>query len=194
MSDQTRDGLREREKALENKYFADEEKRLLAKLRKERSHLAEKDALAEVTGLSDDALLDKLVELGIGIDTWAALQIIPLVEVAWTDARPEGLDEREVRAVLAATEAEGASKDSPVYDLVRHWLGTRPNPQLLVLWGEYIVALCADMNATEREALRNEMVGRVRKVAEAAGGFLGFGNLSAGEKKLIAELEKAFEG
>jgi uncharacterized protein YhaN len=193
MSDQTRDALREREKALENKYFADEEKRLLEKMRAERAHLSEKDALAEVTGISDEALLTKLVELGIGVDTWAAMQIIPLVEMAWTDARAEGLDEREVRAVLAATEAEGAAKGSPVYELVKRWLATRPDPQLLVLWGEYMVALCANMTPTEREALRNEMVGRVRKVAEAAGGFLGFGNLSAGEKKLIRELEKAFD-
>jgi hypothetical protein len=190
----TKEMLREREQAFENQYFAKEDQRLLDQIRDERAHLAEKQALAESTGISEEALLDKLIALGIGTGTWAALLLVPLIEVAWADAKTGALDEREVRAVLAAAEAQGARKGGAGYALIGRWLEKRPDPGLLEAWGEYIVTLCADMSPTERWALRDEIVGRVLKVAEAAGGILGtFGKVSADQKRMIAELQKAFE-
>ena len=191
----TKEVLRDREKALENQYFAKEEQRLLEKIREQRAHLAEKQALADATGLTDDVLLQKLVDLGIETSTWAALLLVPLVEVAWADAGSGGLDDREVLAVLAAAEAQGARKGEPGHELIERWLEKRPDPGLLEAWGEYIVTLCADLTPTERRALRDEILGRVLKVAEAAGGLLGtFGKVSSEEKRMIAELEKAFAG
>jgi len=190
----TKEILREREQAFENQYFAKEDQRLLDQIREERAHMAEKQALTEATGISEDALLDKLIALGIGTGTWAALLLVPLIEVAWADAKTGALDEREVRAVLAAAEAQGARKGGAGYALIGRWLEKRPDPGLLEAWGEYIVTLCADMSPTERWALRDEIVGRALKVAEAAGGILGtFGKVSADQKRMIAELQKAFE-
>jgi hypothetical protein len=65
---------------------------------------------------------------------------------------------------------------------------------LLEVWGDFIVGLCAELSEAERNALKNEILGRARSVAEAAGGFLGLGKrISPEEEVILEELAKAFE-
>jgi hypothetical protein len=48
--------------------------------------------------------------------------------------------------------------------------------------------------AQVREALRPDVLGRAREVAEAAGGFLGLGSkVSDDERRVLGELERALE-
>jgi hypothetical protein len=184
--------LGDRKKALEDSFFAKENKKLLDRLRAEKEKKAAKEGLAQVSGISDAVVLDRLVEIGIGPDTWTALSLVPLVEVAWADGK---LDAKERRAVLSAAEANGVSAGSPSYQLLESWLAQRPQARLLEAWGEYMVGVCGQLGEGEREALKSEILGRARSVAEAAGGILGLINrVSAEEEALLAELEKAFGG
>jgi hypothetical protein len=41
--------------------------------------------------------------------------------------------------------------------------------------------------------LQSVIIGMARNVAEAAGGFLGFGSVSRSEERVLAELESAFQ-
>ncbi len=75
------DFLGDRKKALEESFFAKENERLLENLRAEKAKLAAKEALAEASQIRDESVLDSLVELGIGPDTWTALSLIPLEEI-----------------------------------------------------------------------------------------------------------------
>ena len=99
--------LGDRKKALEESFFAKENQRLLERMREEKRKLAAKDALAGASRIQDDALLDRLVELEIGPDTWTALSLIPLVEVAWADGV---LEARERRAILEAAANTGVTR------------------------------------------------------------------------------------
>jgi hypothetical protein len=115
---------------------------------------------------------------------------VPLVEVAWADGE---LAEKERRAVLSAAEANGVAEGSAGYELLESWLATRPGPELLRAWGEYMVALCAELDEGARRALERQILGRARAVAESAGGILGVVNkVSSREKALLAEIEKPF--
>jgi hypothetical protein len=50
------------------------------------------------------------------------------------------------------------------------------------------------LGESERESLKNQILGRARSVAEATGGFLGLGSRISNEEEIIlAELAKAFE-
>ena len=74
-------------------------------------------------------------------------------------------------------------------------VAARPAAGYLEAWGASMVALCAQLEPHEREAMRREVTGRARRVAEATGGFLGLGNrVSIDEQKVLDELGKAFEG
>ena len=87
----------------------------------------------------------------------------------------------------------GIAVDTPSYELLQGWLGRRPDGRLLQAWGEYMVALRSKLSPAEVHALRDEVIGRARAVAEAAGGFLGLGNkVSAEEEVVLQQLAKAF--
>ncbi len=188
MSDEA---LGDRRKALEESFFARENAKLLEKMKVEKSAGAAREALAKISGIESDEVLEKLSALGIGADTWAAVSIAPLVEVAWSDGR---IDDAERRAVLSAAEANGISAGSPGYTLLENWLNQRPDGRLLEVWETFIVGLCAELNATERDALKDQVIGRARSVAEAAGGFLGLGKkISPEEEVVLGVLSKAFE-
>ncbi|MDH3521803.1 MAG: hypothetical protein OEM49_15250 [Myxococcales bacterium] len=184
--------LADRQKALEEVFFEQENRRLVERIQAEEAKLAAKHGLKEISGIADDALIEQLVALQIRPGSWAAMALIPLVEVAWASGKVE---EKERRAVLSAAEANGVTKGSASFELLEQWLEQRPAPAYLEAWGLYIVELCAELGEAERAALQNEILGRARQVAEAAGGLLGFGTkISEKEQRVLGELAKAFAG
>ena len=56
-----------------------------------------KQAMAEESGITDHVLLDQLISLDLDADTVAAISLVPIIEVAWSDGE---LDEKERSAVL----------------------------------------------------------------------------------------------
>jgi len=187
----TKEFLGDRKKALEESFFARENAKLLDHLRAERKTHEIREALAKVSGIESDEILEKLCALGITADTWTAVSVAPLVEIAWADGK---IDATERQAVLSAAEANGIASGSPGHQLLESWLAHRPDGRLIEVWGAFIVGLCAELGASEREALKQQVLGRARRVAEAAGGFLGLGKkVSTEEEIILAELAKAFE-
>ncbi len=183
--------LGDRKKALEESFFARENARLLERLKAEMDTHETREELARVSGIESEEILEKLCALGVDADTWTAVAIAPLVEVAWADGK---IDAAEREAVLSGAEANGVTNDSPGYRLLESWLAHRPDGRLLEVWGAFIVGLCAELGEHERESLKEQILGRARSVAEATGGFLGLGSrISNEEEVILAELAKAFE-
>lgn len=182
--------LADREKALEDQFFRKHNEQLKQKLRDKQNREQLQEELARIKVFANEATLDRMIELGLNVDTWAAISLVPLVEIAWADGTVE---DKERRAVLAAAEANGVHASTPSHVLLSDWLNDQPNPQLLQTWMGYVKELAAQLPADERTALRDELVGRARSVAEAAGGFLGLGNkVSAAEEALLEKLSAAF--
>ena len=182
--------LADREKALEELFFEKQSRELIERMQQEREQREARGSLAELSGIHDEAVLDKLVELEIRPGTWAALALIPQVEVAWADGKASA---KERRAVLSAAEANGIAKGSAAHDLLESWLEVRPDPRFLEAWGAYIVEICSNLNAAERNALESEILERAIQVGKVEGGILGLGSkLSDAERTVIDELRKAF--
>ena len=181
--------LGDRRKALEDSFFAKENQRLLARMRAEREKANAVEALARQTQIKDTGVLEKLVDLGLDAATWAALSLVPLVEVAWADGEVQS---KERDAILAAAAEQGITQGSSSYELLEGWLRQRPAASLFATWGEYSVELASKLSPGERRALRDDLCERARKVAETAGGFLGLGRVSEAERRVLEELEKPF--
>lgn len=182
--------LGDREHALEEVFFAQQDQALLRRLREADTAKSKKDALSAASGITDPALLDKLVALGVDGATMAALSLVPLVLVAWADGE---MDAKERGAVLSAAAEAGVEDKGAGHQLLDRWLSTRPPPQLLATWTDYIRAIAPTLSAAARDQLRANLLGRARKVSEAAGGFLGAGwKTSPAEREVLAKLEKAF--
>ena len=135
-------------------------------------------------------MLEQLLALGLSGETLAALSLVPLVEVAWADA---SLDAKEQSAILAAAEQSGLSKNSASYQLLEEWFRQRPSPKLLETWKAYVAILSSTLNDQAKHTLKQDILGRTRMVAEAAGGFLGLGKrISSAEQTVLTELDQAF--
>ena len=183
--------LADRRKALEEEFFRKHNERLAKELRLKRLTEEAKAEIGRASGIDDEAVLDKLVELGIGAETLAAMTLVPVVEVAWADGK---MDDGEHQAILKAAEEHGIARGSPSFALLDDWLVNRPPPRLLSAWRDYVGALCEEMLPEERRKLKSEVLARAQAVAKAAGGFLGLGSkVSAEEEQVFAILETAFK-
>lgn len=184
--------LQDRERALENAFFARQEAALLEKLREGERSRSRKEAIAAASGIRDDAVLDKVAALGLGPETVAALALVPLALVAWADG---SLDARERAAVMEAARDAGVTANGEAARLLDTWLASPPGADLKAAWRGYAGALSAGLDESARAALRRETVGRARRVAEAAGGVLGLGRrVSEAEERVLKELDAAFTG
>lgn len=182
--------LGDRERALEEAFFAQQDEALLRRLREADAAKSKKSALSVASGITDEAVLDRLAGLGVDGAAVAAMSLVPLVLVAWADGSMEA---KEREAALKAAAEAGLDKGGAGHQLLDHWLATKPPQQLLAAWTDYIRAISSTLGEDAKRQLKADLLGRARAVAEAAGGFLGLGmSTSPAEKEVLAKLEKAF--
>lgn len=181
--------LGDRGRALEDEFFRKQDQRLTAQLRELQEKAASREALRKVSGITNEAILDKLLQLGIRAEVVAALALVPLVEVAWADG---SIDERERRGILERAEKSGIVLGSPDHVLLQSWLERKPEPKLLSAWVHLVEGLRENMAPEQVRALREDLIERARAVASVSGGLLGVGKVSVAEADMIQQLESAF--
>lgn len=181
--------LEKRKNALEDKFFMEQDRILLEKLREMKRIELKRQAISEVTGVTNPQRLDRLMALGITPETAAMLALVPLIEVAWADGK---MEEKERRAILSVVSKGGLTKSSPNYELLDHWLSRKPTAELLEAWTHYVEEFSEQVEPDERQRFEEWLVDRARTVAEAAGGFLGLTSpISDAEQKMIDKLRSA---
>jgi hypothetical protein len=179
--------LRDRGRGLEDEFFRREDQRLLERLGQLKAAETAREALAKATGITQPAVLEKLLALGIRAETVAALAVVPLVEVAWADGV---LDAKERRAVV---ERAGIAKDSTEGALLEAWLDRQPEPKLLTAWTQLVQGMCEHLDPEGIARLKTGLLERARAVAAASGGLFGVGSkVSRAEAEMLTKLEAAF--
>lgn len=186
------DILGDRRRGLEEEFFRKHNEKLVAEMRASREREDIRTSLAAACGFSDPLLLDKLMDLGLTGETLLALTLVPLVEVAWADGK---LEDKERQAVLKGAVSCGVQPDHLGYALLEDWLSQRPGPRLMAVWEDYVRAVCSQSDADLCGRLKQDVLGRARSVAQAAGGVAGLGSrISAKEEEVLRRLEGAFSG
>ena len=182
--------LDERRQALEESFFTKENDRLLAGLRAKRENEKERAGLQEVLSIQDPEILDELIDVGIRAETWLALSLVPLVEIAWADG---SIEDGERDAIVRAAAEVGIGPFTPANDLLERWLRRKPLPNLRAAWLDYVAATRSILGGAASAALRAETLDQARNVAEAAGGFIGIvPPVSKEEEQVLDELGAAF--
>ncbi len=184
----SKDALNDRRQALEDEFFHRVDEKLLADMKAKTAAESNRQRLEAATGIANIDLLDELIAAGASAEAVAAISLVPLVLVAWASGKVEP-EERE--QILRAANDHGITSDTPAAKLLEHWLAKKPNQELGTTWKHYIAAIVVQMGAESRSAFRADIIGRATAVANAAGGLLGFGKISADEKSVIVELERA---
>jgi hypothetical protein len=174
---------------VEDAFFLEQDALLVKKLQAMKQLAETKEALASVSGIADDAVLSRLVELEVKPETVAALAAVPLVEVAWADG---SVSPEEAAAVLEHASAHGVAAGTVERELLQRWLTHRPEPRLLEAWQAYVRGLCGKLSPAETATLRESLLRSTRATAQSSGGFLGMGRISAAEQKVLDALAAAF--
>jgi hypothetical protein len=174
---------------LEEAFFADENRRLLQRMREKSDKEAERAALREALPNADDALLDHFIELGIRPETALAVVLVPLALVAWADGT---IDPPEREAILRGAAERGMKPGTPARELLESWLGRKPGAEVVAAWKRYVRTVGTSLGPADRHAMREGILGMARGVAQAAGGFLGLtSKISAAERAVLDDLERA---
>ena len=181
--------LEERGRALENQFFDKENQQKLAAMKDKLENQKTREELRKASGMSDDAVLDQLVTLGLKANTIAALSLVPLITVAWADGQ---IQDNERNAILQGAHGKGLEQGSDGYELLQTWLQKKPSDELFTAWESYIKALSSQLNDEQNRLLKTQIVGIAKMVAAAAGGILGFGKVSGDEEKMLQRIEAAF--
>lgn len=181
--------LEARGKALEEQFFKKQNAEKIAKMRENKAREAVKECLRKESGMTDESVLDKLVELGISAETVHALSLVPLVMIGWAD---ETMHDHEREAILQAAVGKGIDEGSSSHQLLGDWLKNKPTEELFVTWEAYIAALLEHLTVKQRQILSAQVVDRARDIATVAGGFLGIATISDAEETALKRLEAAF--
>ena len=148
--------LDERKNTLEEEFFRKQNAEVTARLRATHERT---QAHAASSGITDAAVLDRLLEQGLSPASIAAVALVPLVAIAWADRK---IEEKERRAVLDEAAKSGLTADMPGYDMLDGWLRQAPPPSLLATWVDYAQGLASNMSAEDRLAFRTTLLARAK--------------------------------
>ena len=109
------ESLETRGQALEDEFFHKEDQRKLAEIKHKLDDQTSKDQLRKASGMTDEVVLDKLVDLGLTANTIAALSLVPLIAVAWADGT---MQDNERNAILQGAAGKGIEDGSDAYRLL----------------------------------------------------------------------------
>jgi hypothetical protein len=177
--------------SLEDSFFQKQDQELLDYLRAQSQETEVRHQLQTIAGIEDSTVLAALERIGITPESMTALTLLPLVRMAWADAKVQGA---ELEAILQAAREEGLTYETPGYKLLDGWLIHGPDQKVLEAWWNYARALTRELDEASLAAVRDATLGRARRIAAASGGILGLVHkISDNEQLVLDDLARAFE-
>lgn len=152
-----------------------------------QSHLR---AIGDSIGIRNEELLDQMQKAGFTPSTAPAIQLVPIVFVAW--ASNDVTDDESAAAVAAIYESR-LHGNPLAMSLVQTWLDERPDASLWNVWAEFIRCRFENSSESIRRATRNRILRQARAVAVASGGFWGWGTVCPAERKVLNAIYRAFD-
>jgi hypothetical protein len=177
--------LNDLRKAKEGEYFHKREQQLIEKMRQRVLQEQERQDLAEFFFVEDTAILDDLQELGYSRETIFLLFLVPVIHVSWIDG---SVTEKEREALIEIARERGMEKGSRGESMLLDWLNNRPSDEFF----EKTLRLIRQILRTRPKPVRlireNTLAHYCNVVANASGGILGFGKVSAAQQELIEKI------
>ena len=164
-----KDSFKERERAIEETYFRQQDAKLIEKLRQGAKLGELATALAEKLQVDNPDLLLRVKELGVTIDSASAFFLAPLIQVAWAEG---SVTKQEHDTVLRLARERGVEVNSPAYAQLIEWLRVRPADAIFDTALEVIKSGVAVLPPEEREERIKRIVQACHEVATASGGGL----------------------
>ena len=185
------ESLAQHRQALHDAFFEDRDQELLDFLAFETktTEEEERDQLQTKAGIADPQVLEALQRIGVTSASMTAFMLLPLVRLAWADAK---IQDGEFESILKAATEEGIEYGTPAYRLLNRWLEERPAANVIEAWQSYARAVARELDDASLSAFQQATLGRARRVAEASGGILGMGEkIAENERHVLMDLANA---
>ncbi len=183
---QNRETFDEMRMAKEVEYFHKKEQELIEQLRRRRQSEAERQEMAEVTGIADEEILRTLQELGYTRETIGLLHLVPLAQIAWASG---SVTPQERDLALRLSEWRGVEKGSSAWEQLNCWLDERPTDEFFLTTLRIIRHILDSDTGKPYAASRADLISFCIRIASASGGFLGLGNkISEGEQIALDQI------
>ncbi len=184
--------LRGRARALEDAFFAKQERELVDAFRDQQEEEREVATLLENCGIREAATARALVAGGIRAETLPALILTPLVAVAWADGE---LDDFEREALVQKALEQRLAPSTDAWALLQSWLAHRPPEQLFDAWVGYARELALAMPAEARAEFAREVLDMAGAIARQSREHRRFDVTRAiDELRVIDRIERVFQG
>src|SRR3989339_1819143 len=181
------DPIARKSKELEDLFFFKESLVLKEQLARLMRQQETEEALSKVSGIVNKAVLKELVSLTVRPEIFSALCLVPFIEVAWASGK---IEEQERKAVLKGAQKLGYGEDQAK---LQEWLVRKPDATLTDAWKVYLQGLCEILSSEAILALKTDITGHAKAVAEASGGFLGLVNpISPAELRVLDSIAASF--
>jgi hypothetical protein len=184
-----KDLLGERGRSKEADYFRRRDQELLDRARELEAATARRKQLAGALGIDDDAIVQKLAELGFDAGTAPLLDLVPAIQVAWADGSLPARERAEIERMLERPGMKEAARLGS--RMVTEWLGRQPGGDLYRFATDALKLRLARLDPDTRKRLVNTIIEDCNTVAAASGGVFGIGAHSNAESERIRELAKA---
>jgi len=167
----------------EERYFKELEMERRAQLRKKldkaAAKLQDKRKIADTVDTDDLDIVRRIRALGFDGDSARVFDLLPLVHVAWADG---SIQRGERAAIFRVLESRNIGPGGSAFTLFESLLEERPSDAYM----EESLALLRALVRDRGERGRN-IVDLCVTVAEASGGFLGFGDKIASEERELIQ-------
>ena len=175
--------------AKEEEFFHSREQALLEKVKQRAAAQSEARRLGEALGTRDEGILQDLQALGYTPDIIQILFAVPLIAVAWADGE---VSKRE-RSLLQELAGVSQSDNAAAHHQLKQWLDKKPPQDFLERSLRIISSLLKTLPPDEESDRGRELLTSTTRIAEASGGILGLGSISATERALIERVAREIE-
>ena len=175
--------------AKEEEFFHKREQALLEKVKQSAAAQSEARRLGEALGTRDEGILQDLQALGYTPDIIQILFAVPLIAVAWADGE---VSERE-RSLIQELAGVSQSDNAAAHHQLKQWLDKKPPQDFLDRSLRIIGSLLKTLPPDRESGSGRELLTSATRIAEASGGFLGLGSISATERALIERVAREIE-
>jgi len=170
----------------EEDYFRKKDREMLERMRR----AAADAAVGAQTGIQDPDLLRDIEALGFDVDKLPLLPIVPILQVAWADGE---ISPEERKLIVDVARSRAIAEGSPADRQLAEWLDRCPSPGQFARADRLVAAMLAVYSDATQDLSAADLVKYCESVANASGGILGFGKVSAGERAAIEKIQEALK-
>ena len=174
------------EQRKEDDFFYKLDRELILAARRQAESEAQLRDLSAITGISDRQILQDLQRFDFTAETASLLDLMPLVQVAWTDG---SVNRQERERVFRIARLGGIDESDLRWQRLVRYLDGRPSDEFFRVTLRALRASFEGLPLEERRRRERALVMHCTSVAAVSGGFLGLGSrISDAEQSAISEI------